>query len=265
MDNRRRSYRGLLILLAAAVAHPLFSNPTTLLVPVFAENVPGALGSTWVSELRFYNSGNVTQTVTVERVLPLGASTCTGFEPITIAPHASRFTRSIGCSPAGAAALEISTDSSVAVSTVVTNVGGTEQNLCFLAGYTEPINILPSQTAYATSHTLTHLMSVSTGQFKPGRHNLGLVNPNPTSIAVALRYFDDNGIEVAPQNFLKTVEVPANSLVQVNDFIPPLPLVITPPLGCSYWRVEATATSPFYVYDSYVDTTTNDATFASSN
>lgn len=253
------------MIIAAAVASPMFSDPTTLLVPVFADHVPGALGSTWLSELRFYNSSNAAQAVTIARILPLGASTCSGFEPITVPPHASRFTRSIGCSPSGAAALEISTDSSVAVSTVITNVGGTDQNVCFPAGYTEPVNVLSAQAAYGASHTLTHLMSVSTGQFKPGRHNLGLINPNPNSINVGLRYFDEDGVEIAPQGWLKTIAVPASSLIQVNDFLPPLPLLITPPLGCSYWRVEATATSPFYIYDSYVDSATNDATLQPGN
>lgn len=252
-------------MVTAAVTSSIFAATSTRVVPVFADHVAGALGSTWISELRFYNSSDSAQTVTIARLMPMGESICSGFEPITVPAHASRFVRSIGCSPTGAAALDIVADSSVAVSTVVTNVGGTQQNLCFPAGNTEPITVISSEAAYAPTHTLTHLMSVAYGQFKPGRHNLGIINPNSNAIDIELHYFDEEGAEIAPPplGWLKTITVPASSLTQINDFLPPVPVQITPPIWCAYWRVEVKASGPFYMYDSYVDSATNDATFSS--
>lgn len=266
MNSSRWQY-AIVLVSAAVVASRIFAATSTRVVPVFADHVPGALGSTWISELRFYNSSDTAQTVTMARLMPLGDSRCTGFDPITIPAHASRFTRSIGCAPNGAGAIEIAADSTVAVSTVVTNVAGTDQNRCFPAGFTEPITVVSADATYALTHTLTHLMSVPHGEFKPGRHNLGVVNPNPSAIDIELRYFDEDGTEMIqpPVGWLKTITVAASSLTQVNDFLPGLPVIIDYPLWCAYWRVEAKASAPFYMYDSYADSATNDATFSSGN
>jgi hypothetical protein len=261
--GRQEHLLTVIYLLLTAVCGIAVADQVTRVVPVFAEKVPGANGSIWQSELHFYNSTSATQTITSERVFPYQGSTCSGFSSFTIAPGALAQLRSIGCGT-GAGAVEIVTDSGVAIDTTITNTGNIVQDRCCLSGFTEAISVDPA--TYSQHWTLANLQVALKQDVTAhlGRHNLGIVNPNDVQVTVALRYFDATGSE-SPFPFLgqtvKSVTVPPRSLIQINDVLPFEQAQITPPHTRGFWRIEASATSNVYMYDSYVDNTTNDATF----
>ncbi len=242
----------------------------TRLVPVFAEQVPGRDGSVWQSELRLYNRSQQAQAVRVERLLPGEGVTCRGFEPITMQPGTLAQIRSLACPSGGAAAVEISTDHSVEIASVITNLGGIPQDPCCLAGFTQNIPVLLTATAYSLSRTVANLQIPVVGIRdiggirNIGRHNLIFVNPNDVPLSVTLRYFNDSG---APTDLFRNnnFTLSPHSYGQLNDVLPQLNLPITPPFIRGYWRIEASATMPFYFLDSYVDNATNDATTIESN
>jgi hypothetical protein len=257
-----RSLVGMLFVgvLTCSVAN---GGQVTSLVPVFAENVAGANGSLWQSELDFYNSTAVSQVVTANRVFPLPSSTCVGFSALTIQAGALAQLRSIGCG-VGAAAIEILADSGIQITSKITNTGNIVQDPCCFSGFTQgiPVDIAEYRQQWTLANLQVPLNHDLTGHL--GRHNLGIVNPNNASATVNLRYFDATGVE-NPSPFLgqtiTTVIVSPRSLLQVNDIFPFEQAQFTPPHTRGFWRVVATADNPIYTYDSYVDNTTNDATF----
>jgi hypothetical protein len=242
-----------------------FSAPSVKLVPAFADHVPGRNGSVWQSELRLYNSSQVSQLVSVQRVLPSGDASCTGFNPITMGPGALAQVRSIGCSGTSAA-VEVVADDSVDITSVITNVGPATQDPCCLTGYTQTIPVLATATAYTVTHTIPNLqipVILQSPGFGTnlGRHNLIFVNPNDTALAVTLQYFDATGaLENGPPFPYFSATVPAHAYSQLNDIFPQLSLPFETPAITGWRRVEASAAMPFYVFDSYVDNATNDAT-----
>ena len=250
---------------ATVAAANAFSATGVKLVPAFADHVPGRNGSVWQSELRLYNSSQVSQVVSVQRILPSGGAMCSGFDPITLGPRALAQIRSIGCGGASAA-VEIAADESVHITSVITNVGVAPQDPCCLTGYSQNVPALPTASAYALSHTIPNLQIPVVLQgpnfaTNLGRHNLIFVNPNSTTLSVVLQYFAADGtLENGPPFPYFNVDVPPLAFMQLDDILPQLhpPFEPTPIVG---WRtVVASASLPFYVFDSYVDNTTNDAT-----
>lgn len=234
------------------------------LLPVFAEKVPGKGGSVWQSEVRLYNRSQQAQLIRVERLLPGDGVTCSGFAPITMPAGSLAQIRSLGCPVGAAAAVEIAADETVEIASVITNLGGIPQDPCCLAGFTQNIPVLPTISAYSLSHTVANLQ-IPVVEFKNiGRHNLIFVNPNDVPLSVTLRYFNDSGASTDLfQNANFTLS--PRSYGQLNDVLPQPNVSFTPPVIRGYWRIEASATMPFYFLDSYVDNATNDATTIESN
>lgn len=237
----------------------------TRLVPAFAQHVPGANGSYWQSEIRLYNPTAQPATVTLANAFPYNGTTCAGFAPITIQPGHLAQIRNGVCNDGGAAALELSCDDSIDVTSLITNVGSTTQALdCCLAGFTEAIPVLSVATAYRAQQTISNVQVTgipTSSRLTVTRHNLGFVNPSDAPLSVTLNYFGPNG-EPGPLFQYRVVILPPHSLTQINDALAESPLQITgPPRINGYFRLEAAAEGAFFIYDSVVDNATNDATF----
>jgi hypothetical protein len=238
----------------------------TRLVPVFANQVSGLGGSLWQSELRLFNNSLQSQVVSLARLLPAGALSCNGFDPVMLAPGALAQVRSLGCTGSGTAALEVSSDDSVEIDSVITNVGGLPQDPCCLAGFTQNVPVLPTSMAYSLSRTVANLQIPVVGLKNIGRHNLIFVNPNDSSTTVSLQYFLATGARDEPPVFPNSsVTLPPRAYVQVNDVLPQPNVQFTPPTLRGYWRIQASSAMPFYFLDSYVDNVTNDATTIESH
>lgn len=255
----RRSLVRLIPLLLALSMHALAG---TRLVPAFAQHVPGANQSFWQSELRLFNPTTQSATVTIANVLPYNGSTCTGFAPITIHPGELVQVRDAGCGDGGAAAIELSCDDALEITSLIVNVGSAPQTkTCCLVGFTQTIPIVPT-TEYRSTQTLANVQVPGvTPIMALGRSNLGFVNPNPTPLTVTLTYFGPQG-EEEPVFRYNTLILPPRSLTQVNDALaqPPTNLTDVPVIN-AYFRIQVSAPGTFYLYDSYVDNATNDATF----
>ena len=249
------------------LASPASAASVVTLVPAFAEQVPGVAGSIWQSEIRVFNSSDESQILEVVRVLPSVASSCTGFPPVVIQPRAQRQIRSLGCSGAGAAAVELRADDAVHITSEMTNLGATPQVECCLSGFTQIIPVRPATRAFQTLKTLPNvpLAVGASGGPRLNRVHLGFVNPNNVSITVGVRYYTSNAEPLdGPPFVTSSVVVPAQSYAQVNYALRQVQLPITNPTFRGYFRIEAEAGLPFDVFASLVDATTNDATIIES-
>lgn len=259
----------LTLLLLLSAAPMLSAADRTTLVPVFAEDVPGANGSRWRSEIRLVNRGTVSATVRLGRLFPMPGSVCNGFEPFALRPNELFQLKSIGCG-SGAAALELVADDTIDVTALVTNVAPGVPTHCCYTGYTENVLTTDASGAYTKVRTLANLQlplnDTGSGPRRWTRHNLGLINPNDDALVVDLFEFDSSGVPGREDTPAPTprVVVPPRSMVQVLDLYCCTQGQFPGPQQYGYIRIEARAAAPFYMYDSQVDNVTNDATFLPS-
>lgn len=256
--------RSIVVLFVALTC--LSGQAATLVLPAFAEHLNGANNSLWESELRIYNPTAARGTVAARAVFPYGAATCTGFSPVLVQPGALVQVRSIGCVGGGAAALELDADEGLDVTAITTNVAASskQDTFCCLSGFTEQIPLVPAAVAYRSAQTIAQLQVPALASFDPlGRHNLGIVNPNDSPLVVRLAFYDADGHpSLLSLRFAESpVAVPPHSLFQLNDVLPQYVGPFESPAFRGYFRVEIAGDQRFYAYDSYVDNTTNDATF----
>lgn len=214
----------------------------------------------WQSEVRINNPGSTTMQVNAAHSTPYGNVTCTTPSPIDVPARGMRQVRSVGCR-GGAAGVDVILDDTATIYSVITNIAGTPQTACCLAGYTQMIPIVQVRAAYANTHAFANLQEPGVGCQNLGRHKIGIGNPGQQPAAINFRLFDATGLEIAASPGPKTVNVPAGALVQVNDVLPQVSGPITCVTITGWFRYEVTSDAPVYVYDSYVDNATNDATF----
>jgi hypothetical protein len=247
-----RKFLFLLIAITGSVAH---ADGDTWLIPVFAEAVPGANGSLWQSEIRFYNFASGRETVTFIRVLPSQGTICNSPASIELPPGGSQV-RSIGCDSGGFAAVEISASPSVRIDSVLTNTSALRESCC-LPGLSTTVPVLRSDGAYGKAGAIPNV-GVSADI---NRANLIVVNPGERE-DILVRVFASPSVVSAA----RVIAIPANSIIQFNVFPQFFSEELLPPSG--YFAVsvgpaligQPSFPRPIFALVSVVDNHTNDST-----
>lgn|GEM_PF-2859872 len=204
-------------------------------IPVFSERVSGASGSVWSSELDLENPGLFPLEAQI-RVFPQEGVVCSTTS-VVLKPNEHRRIFSLGCVDRGGqgmaprAAVEIFSASPLRTAARIIRTDANGGRLVMQVPVVEPSSAFSHRSCVATP--------------AGSRHTLGLVNPNPFPIEVAL---------VAGPDCNRALLVPARSTLQVGH-------ALTDPACTSISRLETASEGGFYLYDSVTDPIRNETAF----
>ena len=254
--------------------HSLYAATTNWVIPAFAENVNGANGSKWQSEMRLTNmSPEASATVQFSRAMPQADAPCTLPPPITIKSGSTIVLRSVGCGSGTLAGAEIAVDEAVRVDVLLYETGD-PLDAAVLTGVSTTIPITKPSEFGVGMRDVTNVLVNRSNQ----RVNVFVFGPPHVASTICIRTLDTQGQQLQVGAFF----IPADRLFVLGDILSGAPWPSSPPwpsnppmkplpdagaftiaVGACYLSPLPTPPAPLALV-SVVDNQTNDSTVFTS-